>query len=414
MRRHFSRTTACAATLLLTAPLPLVHAPLFAPYAHAQDYACAVPIHTNPPAPQSTDAQARHAEIDPVARAHRFATGRGVRVAVIDTGITPHPELDQLRPGRDFVDHDNPDPLTDCDSHGTVVAGIIAGTTTGVAPDAELIAIRQTSAHYRDLAEGDGDPTAGSLATLADAIHNAIDEHAHVINISVVSCQPPEIAERIDTDPLDRALGRAEAEGVLVVAAAGNESGECAQGSTVFPAHAPTVLAVGARETPHDIAGYSIRVPGPAVSAPGTVPLALSSDGTGFATGTHGANGPAPYTGTSFAAPTVSGAAALLVQRYPHLRPAELRAHLYAASQPSGGALDPLAAVTQLPPASLADASPLTLTPATEQNSASAGRLGLALLAAALLLVSLVALPLLRARIATFRQRAPHDPASVR
>ena len=88
------------------------------------------------------------------------------------------------------------------------------------------------------------------------------------------------------------------------------------------------------------------------------------------------------------------------MQRYPHLHPAEVRAHLYAASQPSGGALDPLAAVTQLPPASSSDAEPLALRPAEEQVSASVGKLGNVLLAAAMLLVCLFAAPLVRARVA--------------
>ena len=88
------------------------------------------------------------------------------------------------------------------------------------------------------------------------------------------------------------------------------------------------------------------------------------------------------------------------MQRYPHLHPAEVRAHLYAASQPSGGALDPVAAVTQLPPTSSSDAEPMALRPAEASVSASIGKLGDVLLAAAMLLICLFAAPLVRARMA--------------
>ncbi|MDK8773806.1 hypothetical protein, partial [Corynebacterium imitans] len=77
--------------------------------------------------------------------------------------------------------------------------------------------------------------------------------------------------------------------------------------------------------------------------------------------------------------------------------------HLYAASQPSGGALDPLAAVTQLPPESAQDAEPLNLDPTAETVSASIGKLGNVLLAAAMLLICLFAAPLVRARVARWR-----------
>ena len=109
----------------------------------------------------------------------KFATGAGVRVAVIDTGVAPHPEITHLRAGRDFV---AADALHDCDNHGTAVAGIIAGRTLGIAPDAEIISVRQTSAHYRDV-------DAGNLQTLTDAIHNALDEGASDVG-------PGEVRER--------------------------------------------------------------------------------------------------------------------------------------------------------------------------------------------------------------------------
>lgn len=345
-------------------PLPLVLAlaPALAPAppaAHAQELpaaeaTCALPAHeaaADLPAPDPQLAQLR-----------RFATGAGVRVAVIDTGVAPNPELRRLTPGIDLVNPEAPDPFFDCDSHGTVVAGVIAGATRGVAPDAEILSIRQTSMHTRQPGAQGG---TGSLLTLADAIHFALDQRARVINVSVVSCLPPQLAGRVDMGAIRAALARAEAEGALVVSAAGNASDTCEPGYTVVPAHEPTVLAVGARDGAHSIAAYSLPVPGPSVSAPGLVEAALASDGSGWASGTAGLAGQTnhkntvqPYLGTSFAAPAVSGAAALLIQRYPHLSPAQVRELIRAAAQPGGAAVDPLAAVAQLPPAAIAPRQP--------------------------------------------------------
>lgn len=340
--RTLHRLAYAAATLGgVTLALPAVPGALLTP-ASAQDAACAIPAHID-----ASDVSAPDPQLTAL---HEFARGSGVRVAVIDTGVAPTPELDQLIAGRDLVSPDAPAPFADCDSHGTVVAGIVAGTTRGVAPDAEVIAIRQTSAYVRAPA-ADGEAGSGSLLTLADAIHNALDEHAAVINISVVSCLPPDVASRVDTWPLDAALARAEAEGAVVVAAAGNATAQCQHGFTVFPAHAPTVIAVAARADDYTLADYSIDVPGMFVSAPGFVDAAPGSDGGGWATGTYAANGTVqPYVGTSFAAPVVSGAVALLRERHPGLSAAEVRALVYAAAQPFGGALDPTALLTLLPP----------------------------------------------------------------
>lgn len=359
-------------------PLPLVLAlaPALAPAppaAHAQELTaaeatCALPAHAaaaDLPAPDPQLAQLR-----------RFATGAGVRVAVIDTGVAPNPELRRLTPGIDLVNPEAPDPFFDCDSHGTVVAGVIAGATRGVAPDAEILSIRQTSMHTRQPGAQGG---TGSLQTLADAIHFALDQRARVINVSVVSCLPPQLAGRVDMGAIRAALARAEAEGALVVSAAGNASDTCEPGYTVVPAHEPTVLAVGARDGAHSIAAYSLPVPGPSVSAPGLVEAALASDGSGWASGTAGRadqtnhkNTVQPYLGTSFAAPAVSGAAALLIQRYPHLSPAQVRELIRAAAQPGGAAVDPLAAVAQLPPAAIAPRQPAIGTQHTRESGAPA------------------------------------------
>jgi len=84
--------------------------------------------------------------------------GRGVRVAVVDTGVTPHPWLqDRIKPGGEYVSKQNgkPDGLEDCDGHGTEVAGIIAAKPdnpevgfVGVAPDATIVSYRQLSENY--------------------------------------------------------------------------------------------------------------------------------------------------------------------------------------------------------------------------------------------------------------------------
>ncbi|WP_277099935.1 S8 family serine peptidase [Corynebacterium riegelii] len=376
-RRCVRAGVLAAALAALATPVPA-----FAPVATAQDYACAVPAHLPADMPLPAPGPERHA-------LHRFATGAGIRVAVIDTGVAHHPELDQLIAGRDFVDAGAPNPFADCDSHGTIVAGIIAGTSRGIAPHAEIISIRQTSAHYRNRA-GDAELAeyAGTLETLAAAIHNALDEHARVINISVVSCLPPEVAQLVDMAPINDALMRAEHSGAVVIAAAGNTTEACEQGFSVIPAHSPTVIAVGARATNHALADYSITVPGPFVSADGTVSYALASDGAGWATGTvAGRDRISQYVGTSFAAPRVAGAVALLLQRYPYLSPHQVRELVFAAAEPGDGAIDPLRVISQLPPEVLEEQDPLIITPAAKERSSAPGR-GLIALAAALLLAS--------------------------
>lgn len=292
---------------------------------------------------------------------HRIATGHGVSIAVIDTGIAPHPRLPVLLPGGDFVGAHQQDGLPgefiDCDGHGTVVAGIIGlqsdpgsgwpydGTGDshqGIAPDATLISIKQTSAFVRST----GDSGVGTLGTLAESIHRAIDLDADIINISVVSCAPPGVALDQSVTPLDDSLHRAEHEGVLVVAAAGNVSQDCPLGSAVYPAHHPTVLGVSARFDPHTIATYSVPGEQQLLSAPGLVSAGLSPRGAGFARSMVLSSGESPFEGTSFAAPVVSATAALIRQRHPQASPAELRDRILGSVDPARGAVDPYQALT--------------------------------------------------------------------
>lgn len=336
--RALSRISAASATLVATLAWSSCLLPGPVAAAREPDTACAVATRAS----EGPQPSAQYSEYR--ARLHSFATGAGVKVAVIDTGVAAHPQL-RVSPGADFVTPEEPDPLRDCDLHGTVVAGVIAGKELGVAPDAEIYSIRQTSSHYPAPASENGEAEragSGTLASLAAAIEDAVNANAKVINVSVVSCVPPDAAARVDRAGVDAALRRAEEAGAVVVAASGNATaGGCEKDDVVFPAESDTVLAVGALAAPHELAEYSITAP---LSAEGSVPLALDPGG-GWATG----KGDVTFQGTSFAAPLVSGTLALLVQRYPGDSPAQLRQRIIDSAEPGHGVVDPLTAVTYRP-----------------------------------------------------------------
>ncbi|MDG4798312.1 S8 family serine peptidase [Micromonospora sp. WMMD1082] len=192
--------------------------------------------------------------------AGRPLRGGGVTVAVIDTGVDyTHPSLGGgFGPGRkvvggyDFV-NDDADPMDD-HSHGTHVAGIIAGTgasgVTGVAPDATLTAYKVLDA------DGWGESD-GIVAALEAAVDPANPHRADLINMSLGGTGD-------GTDPVGRAASAAVAAGVTVVAAAGNSGpGERTVGS---PALADGVLAVGASTS-------GVRVPVAELTSPRKGPI---------------------------------------------------------------------------------------------------------------------------------------------
>lgn len=272
-----------------------------------------------------------------------LATGAGVRVAVIDSGVdADHPQLrGQVDKGRDFL-HGGPDGRQDCVGHGTGVASLIAAKPAddtgfqGLAPGATIVPIR-ISEERDTLGKTAGDH--GSLADLAAAIDWAAgDGHAQVINLSLVTTE--------DNTAVRAAVRRALAKGVVIVAAAGNDGGPQDGNPTPYPASYDGVIGVGAITADGVRASFSQHGDYVDLVAVGEN-VTVASLGSGH----H------PEQGTSFAAPLVAATAALIKQRYPGATPAEVTRRLLATADPAPGGehsddygyglLDPYRAVTE-------------------------------------------------------------------
>ena len=304
-------------------------------------------------------------------------TGAGVGVAVIDSGVTSwHDDLTGTNgsaafPYGDqrvaaFVDFVNGQtaPYDDF-GHGTHVAGIIAGNGTdsngvmaGVAPQASLVSLK--------VLDGNGDGTISNMIAALDWVAaNQAQYNLRVVNMSVGA----NIYESYWTDPLTLAAQALVNQGIVVVAAAGNmgvdANGNTQYGSITAPGNAPWVLTVGASSTQgtltrtdDTVATFSSRGPTfldwgakPDLVAPGVGTVSLSDPGGYFyaampqylVPGSAGAT-PTPYlvlTGTSMAAPVVTGTVALMLQANPSLTPNAVKAILEYTAQAYPG-YDPL------------------------------------------------------------------------
>ena len=303
-------------------------------------------------------------------------TGRGVGIAVIDSGIAQwHDDLTNKTSAqfpfgnqrvKAFVDFVNgqTSPYDD-EGHGTHVAGIIGGNGTdsdgkqvGVAPDASLVVLK--------VLDVNGGGTISNIIQALDwVLANRSRYNIRVVNMSVGAG----VTESYWTDPLTLAAKRVVDAGVVVVGAAGNagedEQGDTQYGAIVAPGNAPWVLTVGAsshegtaRRADDIVASFSSRGPTnldfaakPDLVAPGTGTVSLSDPwGTFYQTkakyllpGTK----PTPHkpylalSGTSMAAPVVAGTVALMLQANPSLTPNAVKAILQYTAQEYAG-YDPL------------------------------------------------------------------------
>jgi subtilisin family serine protease len=243
--------------------------------------------------------------------------GRGVTVAVLDTGVSPVADLGDslLKDGMSFVP--GVEEFADGNGHGTHVSGTIAQNTNngegvvGVAPNVTIMPFKVL-----------GDQGGGSADRIAAAIDEAADRGVHIINMSLGGGY---------SEIMNKASADAARRGVLVVASAGN-SGREGLGS---PASSKEVIAVGATGPDDEKAPYStygegleIAAPGGNTQKPGGGILQSTVDG-------QGGQKYAAFQGTSMAAPHVSGALAILLGR--GIAPKAAVHTLYASAKDLGG-----------------------------------------------------------------------------
>lgn len=269
--------------------------------------------------------------------AHEFGyTGKKVTVAVVDTGIYPHPDLtkpeNRIIAFKDFVN--NKTSPYDDNGHGTHVAGEIAGNGLssggkyrGVAPNAKLVGVKVLNQ------EGGGN-ISDVIAGVQWVVENKDKYNIKVMNLSL-GAEPRPFA-----DPLVSAVNTAWKKGIVVVAAAGNSGPK--KGTISSPGISPTIITVGAvddKRTPETsddtIANFSSRGPTPSgkikpdVVAPGVNITSLNSDKSYLPGETSSImdlkEAYISKSGTSMATPIVAGAIALLLEKYPELTPDKVK-----------------------------------------------------------------------------------------
>jgi subtilisin family serine protease len=243
-----------------------------------------------------------------LAEAHRIATGRRVRVAVIDTALDAlHPELEGAISGS-FNALGEPRPVPE--AHGTAIAGILAARASlkGIAPAAEVL----SASAFKT--SGEGGARSSTLA-LVKAIDWALASGARVVNMSFAGPEDPLLA---------KAIAAAAGQGLVLIAAAGN-AGPGAP--PAYPAAWPEVIAVTASDATDRVYAKANRGSYVAVAAPG-VDIMAPAPKESYEIGS----------GTSMAAAHVSGVVALLIERDPTLTTPRIRTILgRSARKPADG-----------------------------------------------------------------------------
>ncbi|MET9907095.1 S8 family peptidase [Streptomyces sp. NPDC006476] len=256
--------------------------------------------------------------------------GKGVKVAVLDTGVdTTHPDLaSAVTASKNFTGTGSTDDMA---GHGTHVAATLAGSGTrsggrykGVAPGAGIL-----NAKVLD------DSGEGSDSSVIAGLEWAAGQGAKVANLSLGQADTP------GEDPVEAAVNAlSKSTGMLTVAAAGNEGPDA--GTVDSPGAAESALTVGAVDGEDRLADFSSTGPTadsalkPDLTAPG-VDIVSARAAHGHM-GDPAADGYVSMSGTSMATPHVAGAAAILAQRHPDWTGARIKQALTASTIPITGA----------------------------------------------------------------------------
>lgn len=319
-----------------------------------------------------------------LSQARALSQGAGVTVAVLDSGAAPQPRLPNLVGGGDYVSAGG-DGLSDCDAHGTLVAGVIGGAPDpkdafeGVAPQAKILSIRVWSAAFEEQLpqnSTEADKLSLQIRTTARAIVHAANQGAQVILVSTPVCIPGNLVPSVDQSLLASAVGYAvRVRDAVVVAASGEAGGSgggggggggggCKQNPDVGSVaqmreqgkirdprnwsgvvsvetpdwFTPDVLTVGATNATGSELGESEAGPWVSVAAPGTAIESLGPAG-GVVNGI-GTEQVSPASGSAYSAAYVAGVAALLRSRFPNETPLEIDARLQASAHSPAEGVD--------------------------------------------------------------------------
>ena len=284
--------------------------------------------------------------------------GAGVTVAVVDSGVALHPEIQTMVAAVDFVGLY--DPLfapggsVDPHGHGTHVAGIIVGNGShsddakfaGIAPEASLVSLRVLDGLGRGR-------SSDMLAALQWVLDHKNEYGIRVLNLSLGH----PVFEAPEVDPLVQAVDALWDAGVVVVCAAGN-SGRDGHGTVTSPCNSRKVITVGATNdrqtldlTDDTVATYSSRGPTrlslvakPDLLAPGNRIISTRSAGSHldllYPTNRVAGDSSQPdvfehfeLSGTSMASPFVAGAAVLMLEQDPSLNPGTVKARLMLSAR---------------------------------------------------------------------------------